>query len=721
MSVWINRRLAAARAEALAQVDRWPLWSPVAFGAGAAIYFGLKTEPAAWLGPALTAAGVVCAAVACRWGRSRALIIAATLLAFAAAGFANGGVAAGLAAAPRLPDGYGVGAVEGYVVDVSSPSADRGRILIAPTWIARMDPSALPARIRVVVRPDDVVAPGEAVRLTALLDPPPRPATPGGFDFARDAFFDRIGGVGLALRPPTVIDLPRPDLRLRLELALNQLRWRVAHNLAEDISRFAPAAGPGAAGLAATVTTSHEDWLSAEDEDGLRGSGLAHMLAIAGLHTAAVSGFVFAALRLLVAAWPWLALRVDGKKLAAAGALLAVLGFFALSGAHPPAKRAAITASVAFLAILLDRRAISLRSLAIAAFLVLLLQPEAVVQPGFQMSFCATGALVALAEIWPHRSAPINAPWAIRAVQKARDGLVALAMVSFVAGAATGPFALQHFNRMANYGVFANLTADFVASAVMMPALALTLPFEALGVGRDLLALPLSVAAWAARCILELGRFFTLAPGAGASWPSAPAIAMLVAFLGIVFGILWKGRLRWIGAAMAFAVLLWPRPAPPVGWIANDGNGAAVTAAGTMVVLKPGRGTYATDLWSARRGFRRADDDQALRDGLFACDRQGCAPRPGTYPALGTWWSRRTPSAERLADLCAVSQLVVLRAETVLPPACAGRTVLTPPDFRRGGAVELYAAGEGFRLVWAEPIRGNRPWTGASVDVAERE
>ncbi len=715
MSAWPGRLAAWLRTEAFAQVDRWPLWTPVAFGAGAASYFGLNREPPLWLGGWMLIAALILAVLAGRWGRSRALVIASAVLAFAAAGFANGSLASHLAAAPRIPDGYGVGAVEGYVVDVSSPSADRGRLLIAPTSIAHIDPAALPARIRVVVKPEDVVEPGQAVRLTALLDPPPRPAAPGGFDFARDAWFERIGGVGLAMRPPAIIDLPAPGLRLKSELWLNRLRWVVARRLAEDIARFAPSAGTGAAGLAATVTTSHEDWLSGEDEDGLRGSGLAHMLAIAGLHTAAVSGFVFAAVRLAVAAWPWLALRVNGKKLAAASALLAVLCYFALSGAHPPAKRAAITASVAFIAILLDRRAISLRSLAIAALLVLLLQPEAIVQPGFQMSFCATGALVAMAEVWPRRSSPIHAPWTIRAIQKSWDWLVALVMVSFVAGAATGPFAIQHFNRMANYGVFANLTADFIASAVMMPALAVSLPFEALGVGRDLLAVPLSVAAWAARAILELGRFFTLAPGAAVSWPSAPPIAMLIAFLGIVFGILWKGRLRWIGAGLAFAVMLWPRPPTPVGWIANDGNGAAVVSDGTMVVLKPGRGTYATDLWSARRGLRRANDELALRDSLFECDREGCAPLPGAYPALGAWWSTRRPSAARLAALCSVSQIVVLRAEIELPEACAGRTVLLPADFRTGGAVELFAQGEGLRLSWAEPIRGVRPWTSTSA------
>jgi competence protein ComEC len=388
LSEWINRCGVWLWGEAIAQADRWPLWTPVAFGAGAATYFGLKTEPPLWLGGVLASVAWATVLLTHRWCRSRIAVIATTLIAFAVSGFANGSLATWLAEAPRISAGYGVGQVEGWVVDVSSPSTDRGRMLIAPTRISHLDPDRLPARVRVVVKPEDLVGPGEAVRLTALLDPPPRPAAPGGFDFARDAFFERIGGVGLAMKPPVILSLPSPSFRLRADMALNRMRWRVARSLTDDIARFAPAAGEGARGLAAAVTTSHEAWLPPEDADGLRGSGLAHMLAIAGLHTAAVCGFVFAALRLGVAAWPWLALRVSSKKVAAAGALIAVLCYLALSGAHPPAKRAAITAGVAFVAILLDRRAISLRSLAIAALLVLLIQPEAVVQPGFQKPVC---------------------------------------------------------------------------------------------------------------------------------------------------------------------------------------------------------------------------------------------------------------------------------------------------------------------------------------------
>ena len=706
-----DRVWAALKSEVAAQVDRVSLWTPVAFGAGSASYFGLKSEPPLWIG--LAAAGCIslAAVVAVRSSASRALAVAVLLMAFAASGFAAADLKSTLLAAPRVPAGYGVGRIEGWVVDVTSPSKDKGRLLIAPTYISHLRPDELPALVRIVVSPEAVVGPGEAVRLTALLDPPPSPAAPGAFDFARDAWFERIGGVGLALKQPVMIDLPPAPVHIRMAQAVNRLRWRLARQLVGDVRAMSGGAGDGAAGLVAAVTTSHQDWLPTEAADNLRGSGLAHMLAIAGLHTAAVCGFVFAALRLGIAAWPWAALRVSGKKVAAGGALLAVLTYLTLSGAHPPAKRAAITAGVAFVAMLLDRRAISLRTLAIAALVVLLLQPEAVVQPGFQMSFSATAALVALAEIWPRRHKLIDAPWPIAVTQKAKDWLIGLAVVSFVAGAATGPFAIQHFNRIANYGVLANLTADFLASACMMPALAVTMIGEALGLGRAMLTPGLAVSGWAARGILEIAHACATAPGAAMGASSAPPIAMLIAFLGILFACLWKGHLRWIGLPLAAAVLVWPRPPAPLVWIANDADDAAVSFKGAIVTLKPGARAYATQLWASRRGLTTPKDPAVARDALFDCDRRGCAPKAGTRPAIGAWWSKVSPPEGRLEDICSRSEVVIIRYGFDAPAACVGRIVLHGEDLRRGGAAEIYANGSRWRIDWAQPIRGDRPWS----------
>jgi competence protein ComEC len=436
------------------------------------------------------------------------------------------------------------------------------------------------------------------------------------------------------------------------------------------------------------------------------------MLAIAGLHTAAVSGFAFFAFRFAIAAWPWLALRAPGKKIAAAAALLVVAGYLVLSGAHPPARRAAITASVAFIAILVDRRAVSLHSLAVAAFLILLIEPEVVIQPGFEMSFCATASLVALAEIWRRPGSTTGLAWPIAALVKLRDGLLALAIVSFVAGAATGPFAIQHFNRVSNYGVFANLSADFVASVVLMPSLALSLLAEAVGLGGSLANPLLWVSGMAAKAIITIGHVFTNAPGAGISLSSAPEIALAVSYLGIVFACLWRGRLRWVGLPLSAAVALWPRPAPPVAWIASDGDDAAVVVGGIEVPMKPGARLYATQLWAQRRGFALPPATAKPPTGVFDCDRKGCVPLGSFRPALSASWAKRPPTNARFDALCDHADFVILRSATAPERPCGGARVLTRTDFERFGAAEIYADGAGWRILWSQPLRGHRPWTG---------
>ena len=707
---------AGLTAEVGAQWDRILLWTPVAFGGGAAVYLALKTEPSPILAAAVAAVCVIVAVVARVATTSKLALTVTGMAAVAACGFLVAKLHSNAVAAPIAPSGLGVVSVEGWVVDVDTPSERGPRVLIAPVRISRLAPGDTPTRIRIVLPasplgPDATPAPGTAIRVETLLDPPPGPAAPGAYDFARDAWFEGIGGVGLAMQTPENAMLDTAPWRLRLEMGINALRWSVARNLAAEIGAVMGPDDGGAAGLAVAVTTSHQDWLVPARRDDLRGSGLAHMLAIAGLHTAAVSGFAFFAFRLAIASWPWLAVRVPGKKVAAVAGLLVVAGYLVLSGAHPPARRAAITASVAFFAMLADRRAVSLHSLALAALIILLVEPDVVLAPGFEMSFCATASLVALAEVWRHAPRAAGLPWPIATIQTVRDWGIAMIMVSFVAGAATGPFAIQHFNRVANYGVFANLTADFLASAVLMPSLALCLLAQAVGLSHAVAPL-YWLAGWAARGVVELGHIFSTAPGASITMASAPQIALAISYLGIVFACLWRGRLRWLGLPMAAAVAIWPRPAPPAAWIASDGGDAAVVTNGQMVALKPGTRAYATGLWAQRRNLIVPADPASAQRALFDCNRTACAPTPQAFPAIAAWWTRRVPKPERLAALCARADILILRATTPLPGACHDVLVLGRAAFDRGGAAEVFATpGGGWRLEWSQPIRGVRPWT----------
>jgi competence protein ComEC len=364
---------------------------------------------------------------------------------------------------------------------------------------------------------------------------------------------------------------------------------------------------------------------------------------------------------------------------------------------------------------IVDRRAVSLHSLAVAALIILLMEPEVVVQPGFEMSFCATAALVALAEAWRRPAASTaGLAWPLGVLLKLRDWLVAMAVVSLVAGAATGPFAIQHFNRVANYGVLANLTADFVASAVLMPSLALNLLVQALGVDPGLAAPLLWLSGQAARAVIALGHLFAVAPGAAISLSSAPEIALAISYLGILFACLWRGWPRLIGVAMSAAVALWPRPAPPMAWLAVDGDDAAVVVAGQEIAMKPGARAYATGAWAQRRGFNLPADPAAAARGVFDCDRKGCLPVGLARPAIAASWSGKVPGDSRFEALCAGADIVILRSLAAPARPCGRALVLTRGDFDRLGAAEVFASPTGWRLVWSNPLRGRRPWTDAA-------
>jgi competence protein ComEC len=690
------------RDQAAAQGERWVLWAPVAAGLGAAGYFALLDEPSLVLAGGLAALALAGALAAARWSRSRLLLVAAALAAFAACGFAASALRTAAVAAPVVPAGLGVVTVEGFVLDVVSASAERPRILLAPTWIQGLSPQATPARIRITVR-DGLIGPGQAITVRALLNPPPPPSAPGAYDFARDAFFDRIGGSGLALGRPQVVSLAPAPLRFRIGMAIDAGRWSLARRLVDRM-------GPRTGGLAAALVTGHQAWLAEDDVQAMRDSGLAHILSISGIHMAIVGGFLFAGARLLIAAWPWAALRVPAKKVAAAGALLAVLVYLVISGQPPPAQRAAITAGVAFLAVLLDRRALTLHSLAVAALVVLALQPEAVTQPGFQMSFAATAALLAMAEAWPRASREIQVPFAIRAVQAVRTWLLAGFMVSFVAGLATGPFAIQHFNRVTVWGLPANLLTEALSSLVVLPALAIGAVGVALGGGGTALAL----ADWGLKLTADVAHAFAGFPNAVLTVASAPAWALPVSFLGLLFVGLWKGRLRWLGLPFFAMVTLAPRPPTPAAWIAAEGANAAIVAQGKATPLRTTQ-RFGYELWSRRRGFTPLDDPEPEIARLFDCNRDGCIPHDDTPVRLAGWWRRIPPRPEQLAELCAGAEVVVLRTGE---GACPSALVLGQRALAAGGAAELYRTKAGWRIVWAQALRGKRPW---SMQVGEAE
>ena len=689
-----------------AQADRWMLWLPVALGCGAAVYFALPREPGPWLAWWLLATALGIMAVRLRVLLPQGVVIFLTLASMALAGFSAAKLRTEAVRGPVVASGLGVRRLEAVVVDIPSPGQGGPRLTLAPIRVRGLSPQDTPIRVRLTLRPGMAIpAPGSAIRVMAMLNPPPPPASPGAYDFARDSFFQSVGGVGFALTPPEPMEAPQLTGPLRLQTRINAARWSLTLRIVAEL-------GVRSGGLAAAMVTGHDVFIPKSEVDDLRASGLAHIISISGLHMAIVGGFTFAALRFLIAAWPWLALRVSGKKVAAMVGLAAVLAYLVLSGSPAPAERSAITAATAFSAMLVDRRAISLHTLGLSALVIIACQPEAVTQPGFQMSYAATAALVALAEVWRRPVSEINAPWPIRLVQGAGTVFMASLAASFVAGLATGPFAMQHFNRISTFGLVSNLLVEPISTFLMMPALAIGAVLAPLGAGGP----PLSVAGFAIDMMNQIASTTARLPFAQITVASAPNWALPVSFLGLLWLCLWRGPLRWMGLPLALAVTLTPRPATPDGWISADGSAFAVRVGKTAVFMRPDVKLFGAQVWARRRGLTIPTDMSQARDQAYDCDRWTCRPRPGS-PSIATLWSRREEVASQALPHLCEAEVIVIRGAAPANP-CPGRFLLAQDDFARGGSAELYRTALGWRVVWAQPLRGVRPWT-RGVEVEE--
>jgi competence protein ComEC len=545
----------AARIEA--QRASGPLWAPAFFGLGIAIYFALPTEPGPW---AFAALAVAVAAAAAGWRRAgsvaRVLLVLALLPAL---GFGAAALRTRMVAAPVLPYEM-TAAVEGRVIGLGRSASDRTRVLLDRVVIHGLAPERTPAQVRISIEPNtppEALRPGARLLGQARLSPPGAPSAPGSFDFRRVAWFDGLGAVGYARSPLVEVEggdaAPFALLAFRLRMALS------AHIQARIRGQ------EGA--FSAAILTGDRSGISPAVEADLRVSTLYHIVSISGLHMTLIAASVFVIVRGGLALAPPLALRWPLKKIAALAALAAGLFYLALSGFEVPAQRAYVMTACVLVAVLLERPALTLRSVALAAMVVLVVAPESLMEAGFQMSFAATIALVAVFEGLRSQSwwtaTQTDRRW------RFAKPVIGLAMTSLVAGAATAPFSAFHFNVFAQYGLIANMLAVPMMGAVVMPAAVVAVILAPLGL--DWLAF--AAMGWGVGYVLAVARFVAGMGGAVAGVPSGPGLALaLIAFGGLLLA-LWQGRGRWAGLApLAAAALLWTAAERPPLLVGPDGR-----------------------------------------------------------------------------------------------------------------------------------------------------
>ena len=659
-----GKRAVAARPLALGP-PRLPLWAPVALGAGVWLPLEGLWRPG-WALPLAVALGLMALRALLRAHTAGAALgLAAAFLIGAAACEAR----IGAVAAPVL-EGRWTGALEGRVIDVSRARSGAPRVVLDRLGMEGLHASAVPERVRVtlsgVAKPP---APGRTVRLRPVLGPPKGPAAPGAFDFSRQAWFARLGGIGYARGRVEVAPGFDDDALTRL----NRFRMELGERLRRRM--------PGEEGaVAAALVVGDRTGLGEATREALRGSGLAHLLAISGLHVGLVSALVFGGLRLGLASVPGLAGRFPIRKAAAVGGLAAAAAYLALAGFGVATQRAFVMAAVAFGAILMDRRAVTMRSLAAAACLVLVWRPESLAEPGFRMSFAAVAALVAAYEAtrwyWQRGA---GASWARRVWR----GALGLAMTSAVAGAATAPFAAWHFGRVASYALAANLAAMPVMALWIVPCLLVALalaPFGAEGAALEALG-------WGIGWILAVAHEVAGWPGAVRTVPAAAPGALALVVAGGLWLVIREGRGRLAGAAVIAAGLAWWPQARPWDVVATA-DGALVagrTAEGALWLSRGRASSFAAELWLLRDGDTGTQEEAHARR-RWRCSRWRCE---GWSGAAGR-------------------RVVLLRRARPGPGDCAPGTVLIAPRHRlRHGAclglgAETLAGASSVAVRWNE-------------------
>ncbi|MGC9418716.1 MAG: ComEC/Rec2 family competence protein [Rhodovulum sp.] len=659
-------------------------WTPVLIALGIGGYFALPVEPPLWSFGAVAAMAVL--AVVGVWRLPEIWGPVFVALALVCAGVLLAGARTQMVAAPKLDYRF-YGVVEGRVLTLDRSLSDAPRITLDRVWLERVPPEKTPHRLRISLHGDGGVTdpmPGTRIAMMAHLSPPSAPAEPGGFDFRRHAWFDGLGAVGYARTPAVALEPPEGGLTLIVHRARMHLLAALRDRIPGDQGAFA-----------AAILTGDRSAISRETLQELRDSNLAHLLAISGLHMGLLTGVVFAALRFGLALIPAVALRLPIKKLAAVGALAAGAVYLALSGGNVATERAYVMVAVVLVAVLADRRALTLRAVAFAALIILVIAPESLTQAGFQMSFAATTALIAVF------GALRDLPEGMWRPPRWAQGALAVVLSSAIAGFATAPFGAAHFNQVSQFGLLANVLSVPLMGVLVIPAAVAAACLAPIGLS----VLGLEPMRWGIAWILGVAEW--VAGLDGAVWPvvaPGPWVLPLIS-LGALWVILWTGRARAAGAVPILAAfVLWAQTERPALLIAESGGLIGALGPEGRALSKPGGEGFVALSWLENDGDRARQEEAFARPGLNG--ERGCqsAEVAGETFTLvtGRGW------AERIAPACAAGWVVVPQYLDDAPEGCR---LMDRGRLARTGALAVYPGPDGPRIVAARRVAGDRPWT----------
>lgn len=538
------------------------------------------------------------------------------------------------------------------------------RLLVSDIQALEPEDDALEVRrARLTVSTTLDVAPGDRVRGRMRFYPVPAPIVPGGYDAQFVSYFDGVGAYGTTLDVPEMIRGEEESLRGAIEW----VRRAIA-------ARIDPVLGPRIGGIATALINGDQSRISQDDRDSMAVSGLAHVISISGLHLTLVAGTVYAGIRLGLALMPRVVSRLPVKKIAAATGILAAFGYLLISGMSVPAIRSTLMIALVFLAVIVGRRALTMRNVALAGLVILLLDPASVFTASFQLSFAAMVGLIAAYEMVTDRNRETaDLP---RRRSRILNTFAGTAFTSLVAGGATALFTAYHFQQTAPFGVLSNLLAMPVISFLMMPSAlvaVLLMPF-------GLEALPLGLMGWSIEIMLGIAEWIGELSGGFDPSPILAPSALVMLGAGFAWLAFFEGRWRLMGPALAVPIVLFFMTEPrPDMFVADGSQAIAARHDGELILIAGRNNTFATNVWSERyiepiTTIRQAD----------SCDEIGCL---FTLEPYGTIALPKHPAAVR--EDCQSAALLIARFP--IGAFCHAMTqVIDSNDLRNGGAHILY-------------------------------
>jgi competence protein ComEC len=591
---------------------------------------------------------------------------------------------------------------------------------------AEQKEEAFKARIKLsVLKYNQIPKAGNIIEVFAALSPPPMPSHPEGFHYGRHLWFKKIGATAIALSSPQIIDSSE-DLYFLNKIRdsvyqkilksgeMNEIRYESkAEYEKAELGEKNPTGldEKRSRAIAAALITGKRGAIDKADYAAMRDAGLAHVLAISGLHMGLLCGAVFFMTRLILTHMGSFTLFHPVKKYAAATAIVGGGIYLLLSGMGVPALRAYIMVSVLFGGMIFSRRSISLRVIAIAAMIILIFTPESLLSVSFQMSFAAVTALVFFYEKFGARffhNNTGNQGW----FNKLSRYFLATIFTALIAEIAIAPIAIYHFNHLPLYGILANLLVMPIITFWIMPFLLITLILLPFG----LEAISLVPMCYGIELMLDIAHYISNLPGSTAHFTSLKTLNFHLIIIGALWFLLWKEKWRYAGLiCIAGAIIMNFGQVKPDILIDSKAKYFAITDENNNLFLSNLRLSKITQKeWSDLFNGTKLKRWPKEGNNWIKCDKLSCIYHKKGYVIALVKNEKALPEDCKNSDV--LLSLVPIEIKCDDP-----QIVIDKWDIYHGGAYAIYlqaksqkskkSSKEHIKIVTTHEFIGRRPWS----------